>query len=117
MEIKIMLKFDEQKQLDSVNGALALRGVDPDAVSDKAVCKEIRQLPRHADQCGYAHRQGVRRHRGDRQYPRHRRCDRRRQGVDSPHRGARRQGRGRQGHDRCENRGRQAHSKVKIFYY
>ena len=26
MEIKIMLKFDEQKQLDSVNGALALRG-------------------------------------------------------------------------------------------
>ena len=25
MEIKIMLKFDEQKQLDSVNGALALR--------------------------------------------------------------------------------------------
>ena len=27
MEIKIMLKFDEQKQLDSVNGALALRVV------------------------------------------------------------------------------------------
>ena len=51
------------------------------------------------------------------QCPRHRRCDRRRQGVDSPHRGARRQGRDRQGHDRCENRGRQAHSKVKIFYY
>ena len=27
------------------------------------------------------------------------------------------QGRDWQGHDRCENRGRQAHSKVKIFYY
>lgn len=39
-----------------------LRRVDPDAVPDKAVCEEIRQLPRHADERGYAHRQGVRRH-------------------------------------------------------
>ena len=33
-----MLKFDEQKQLDSVNGALALRGRIEEIVEDGRLC-------------------------------------------------------------------------------